>query len=217
MGGYFGSIKVEEGICTITDSSIEKNRNTGTFKINDDCLAIIVLGYPEAINFCDKYLKKHNTEKDVEKILRGATDDFLKDYSEYKGKPFSIAITSFIRPYVPFYYGIWINENGLRAEELTLACIFSLPHQDLGEYLTEKVFSKHMSLDEASELLTYVSQQCLDIIPTSTSLEMTLLTKKGIKKLNDEELHEKFQKAEKTDQKMKMIFSDFFIDIGDAK
>lgn len=211
MPNFYASVRVNDGIVIVTDSENEENRQTATIRINDNTIAIIVFNLQTSLDFCNRFLQSYIEERNSEKIIKETAENLAKYYAESNERRFSIVLASFSKSKLPFYFAFWIDNTGIHAEELLSVSIFSSAHQDLGQYLVMKVFSKHMTLEEATNLTSYVTQQCYDTTFSTGLLEMTILSHNNTQKFTDDEFRKKFQLSEKIDQNLKKIFSDFFV------
>lgn len=209
MTGFAGLIATANGITIITDSSVDGNRTTGTYKINDNVIAIIFYGLNRGLEFCNKFLK--DSKGNVHDIFKKSTDSLNLHKKEYQDEPFSIILCSYFQG-LPAYLGVWLDDQkDPKGGPLPETTYFSQEHEDISKYLISKVYSQHMSLEESINLMSYVTLQCMRIFPIGYKFEITTISNKGIKTFTDGEMNDAFQKMEKLDNKLKKIFSDFFI------
>lgn len=208
MAGFAGYIATLDSIVMVTDSKLDVERTTTTHKINDHITALIFYGIPSAIDFCDKFLKK--SEGNINTIVEIAKTEFTKNFTKYLTDPFSLILMSY-HENSPVYYGLWIDENKPMMAPPATVLLFSQQHNDLAKYLINKVYSPHMSIEDSTNLIAYVTLQCSRSFPIGFRFEITTVSVKGVKQFTDGEVRDLFQKMEKTDVKLKKIFSDFFI------
>lgn len=211
MTDFAGIFRTIDGIVTITDSKDDPNRSTGTIRINDNTLAIIFRGLKGATEFIEKYIKP-SSNKNIEEILQNANNAFEQHHNDYKKDDFSFIIAGFVRYRQTILYGLWYTDGNPSPKVLTDIYIFPQSQQDLIQYLTSKVYSEHMLLEEILQIVGYVTLQCIKIFPEiGWEFELNTISEKKIKTLSEQETRDVFHKSEKIDHKLKKVFSDFFL------
>ncbi len=218
MAGFALLIRSIDGIVLISDAEGSIDQTTGVYQINDNAVALIFLGLENVKKFCEESFKDIAHDDDVSKIIDTAKTAFEKSYENYKGTDFSFVIVSCPKPRVSFFYGLWIDRNGgLQSTEVLESHFFSKNHEDLIQYLVSKSYTKEMSLEELLNLSGFVTLQCMKIFSIGYDLDFFTVSPTKLKKLSDGEIKELIHKQEKLDNKLKKIFSDFFLDVGEKQ
>lgn len=211
MTDFAGILRSIDSVVTITDTSDDPKRSTCTYKINDKVTAIIFRGIDGAIQFCDTYVKPHQT-LDAEKLITRASGEFNSHHNEFQNSDFSLILVAFVGTRNPVIFGLWFDQNGHHAQLMLDYVIVSTVQDDLVKYIVSKVYSSHMLIGELQRLMGYVVLQCIKIFPNiGYNFEITTFTDEHVKTLTSGETKDLFHKAEKIDHKLKKIFGDFFI------
>ncbi len=111
----------------------------------------------------------------------------------------------------PFYSlmfdGQKINDLVYPAENKVL---FSI-NNDLWAYLTSKVYSNHMSLEKAVNLMGYITAQYSKIFSLGKYVNLITISKDGLNYLDIERIKNIMSNAEEVDVYICKYFCDFFM------
>lgn len=218
MTGFVASLQSRNCIIVIVDDETNANKISGVYKINERNIAIILFEYKTAIEFCNEHLKKFSANGNFTDIIKEANDALAKTYKKYVGKPFSIVFASLdSNDFDSSYYAIWIQDGKPKGIPIDLAGVYSTLCQDLCQYIISKTYSKYMPLNETIDLMGYVLLQCNKVLKIENSVNMIILSQKGIEKVETEKLNDIISKAESIDNALKKDFSDFFITTKEKK
>jgi hypothetical protein len=82
---------------------------------------------------------------------------------------------------------------------------------DLGMYLSNKVYSKHMSLVKTVNLIGYIAAQYNKIFDIAKYVNIATLSPNGFRQLAHTEIEKVMSNAEQVDLEMRKYFCDFFV------
>ena len=210
MPEYVFLIRTSDGVVAIADKNDSRNQITGIIGINKNTIALVFSGLQSFKKFRDNYFKDITDDDDIIKICNVANDAFKNQDDGFEQTDLSFTIISFIKDQGPLIYG-FDYKNKLCNEEIYKKYFSSDTHQDIVQYLVNKVYSEHMLIDELTKLSSFVILQCIKIFQIGTDLDFVTLSKKETKWLSTEEIKEQLHIQEKVDHKLKKIFSDFFL------
>ena len=205
-------IRTYDGIVAIADKEKSHNQSTGIIKINKNTVGIVFKGLDGAKNFCNEFTSKITDSDDITKICKTAIKEFNLHQKEYQEADFSITLMSYMKPRRTIFYGFWFDGNGAHTGNISGAHVFSKMHGNLIRYLINKVYSRHMLVDELSNLSSFVTLQCVKMFSIGLEFDYVTLSDKEVKWLTDGEIKDQFYKQEKVDHKLLKSFSDFFLD-----
>jgi hypothetical protein len=118
------------------------------------------------------------------------------------------------RPYYALMFdGQQINDIVYPADNKVL---FSI-NNDLGVYLTYKVYSNHMSLDKAVNLMGYITAQYNKILSIGKYVSIITISKDGLSYLDANRIRSVMSKAEEVDVDIRKNCCDFFMTEGFCK
>lgn len=214
MAKFLATINSRYGLVTITDSEKDPERSSGTIQIDEHCFVVAFFGIESAIDFVNKYMLPHKNS-DFENLIEKTTSAFNQHYEDYLKQPFSVLVCTYVNK-KPIYHAYWIaGKNDHHSERQVRIAYFVNKIEDLAEYLRNKVYSEHMSLEELKNLAAFITVQSIKVFAYVTdfgsNFDVTTLSEKGIKRLSEGEINELFSKQDQIDHKLKKIFSDFFI------
>ena len=205
-------IRTYDGIVAIADKEKSHNQSTGIIKINKNTVGIVFKGLDGAKKFYNELTSKITDSDDFAKICTTAVDEFNLHQKEYREADLSIILISHMKPRRTIFYGFWFDDDGAHTGNISGAHAFSKIHENLLQYLINKVYSNHMLVDELSNLSSFATLQCVKIFPIGLEFDYVTLSDKEVKWLTDGEIKDQFYKQEKVDHKLLKLFSDFFLD-----
>ncbi len=218
MANLLVTISSLYGIITITDTEHDPNQSTATYQINDNCIAVVFFGHKHVKNFIENYVEAIKSS-DFEKLIKEVSKAFDLHYKDYeKSGGFSALFMTYANN-SPIYHAFWFDQEGHHNMRLPKAkpSYFIRDVEDLSNYLTSKVYSYHMSLEEITNLAVFIALQCMKIFGYDFNFDVTSVSEDGIKKLTNQEIKSLFYNQEIIDHKLKMSFSDFFIRGSEVK
>ena len=212
MGIFVGGLQVNDGIVLVSDVVTSEKNEPNIFKINAHNVALLAEDYKSGNDFCEKYLKKfENTDWKFTEIVKHINET-LSASNDFNGIPIGLAILGYDEdfkscPIVGFLY------DGKTPNKLDLSkgpSVFSTENT-LANYLTSKIYSEFMSMEDAMNLMAYISMQYNMILHTGKGISMATITKNGFKKIDESEIQKIIRICEKADLNLKKDFSDFFL------
>jgi len=212
LAGFASILRTYDSIVIIADKEKSYNQSTGIIKIKKNSVAVVFRNLDGTKKFCNDWVKDISDEDDIAKICKTAINAFEANKVEYQELDFSMVIASFVNPRRTVFYGFWFDEEGAHHEDLPDRHFFSKTHEDLAQYLVNKVYSEHMLVDELSKLSSFVTLQCIKIFSIGVDFDFVTLSNKGIKWLTDGEVKDQLFAQEKIDHKLIKSFSGFFLD-----
>lgn len=215
MNELLGAIRSHSGIVIISDSNSDPTQKTAIFQINDTSVAAVFRGKDAVKDFLDKHIlpKKPQTIQETLDVINTKLNEHV---NEYASSDFSFFVASYEHGEA-IYFGFWFIDGKIKTSLVTTLSHFIATVEDLAVYITTKVYSEHMTLEELKNLMAFVTLQCIKVFGMNSLIDVTTISKEGVKKLSEGEIQERLSSQDRVDHKLKKIFSDFFIKEGISK
>ena len=208
MSEILGAIASHDGVVIISNNEDDVVQGT-VFKINQNSVATVVRGKVEVKEFLDKYIIP-KTPKTVLDVIDLIQKEIQIHSAEYAKSNISFIITGYENSKVT-YFTIWFENENLQLHKIGKVFYFITGIEDLATYIISKVFSEQMSIDELKNLMGFVTLQCIKVFDSSSSVNITTISKDGVKEMSKGEVKDLLSTQDKIDHKLKKIFSDFFV------
>jgi hypothetical protein len=214
MESFVGVLRVNDATIVSTDVMTEDTLSPNLFSINKFNLAVLLGDLGAGTSFCQKYLKSFESlEGGFDQIINEARESLEKNVSDYSKKLMTISFIGYEtdfreRPYYVLRFdGQRINYNVYPADNKLL---FSI-NNDLAAYIISKVYSSHMSLDKAVNLMGYISAQYNRIFSTGKYFSLITISKDGLSWLDRDRIKSVMSKAEEIDVSIRKHCCNFFM------
>ncbi len=209
MAGILGAIRSHNGIVIVSDSQTDPLQSTAVFEINSKCVAAVFRERKTVRQFLDKYIipKKLETVTDVITLIN---EQLTKHSEEYVKSNFSFFITGYENGR-SVYYSIWFENKKINFMEIDKISHFINTIEDLAIYIISKVFSEQLNIEELKNLTIFVTLQCIKVFGLDSFFDITTIDENGVKKLSEGEVKDRLSLQDKKDNKLKKLFSDFFV------
>lgn len=212
MNEILGAIRSHNGIVIISDSDSDPTQKTSVFQINDTSVAAVFRGKNTVKDFLDKHILP-NKPKTIQKLLDMINTKLNEHIKEYAPSNFSFFVASYEHGEA-VYFGFWFDNGEIKTSLITTLAHFINTVEDLAVYITTKVYSEHMTLEELKNLIIFISLQCIKVFSMNSLIDVTTISKDGVRKLSAGEIEDKLSLQDHIDHKLKKIFSDFFVKEG---
>ncbi len=209
MYEILGAIASHNGVVIVSNDKDDDVQDTVVFKINQNSVAAVVRGKVKVKEFLDKYIipKTPKTTQDTITLIQKEIQIHSAEYAKSN-------ISFFIAGYENNkggYFAIWFENEKLYSRVIPKFSHFIYFMEDLTTYIISKVFSEQMSIDELKNLMGFVTLQCIKVFGLNSSVNITTISKDGIKEMSKGEVKDLLSTQDKIDHKLKKIFSDFFV------
>lgn len=216
MSNFVGVLRTNEGTVISSDINNLSSNQTDIDQINalkiNKWNVTVINGDPKTAKlFCKKLLLSIKDGGQFDKIIAEAKQLLKREASKYQTKLNEITFVGYEYNFSerPFYA---LTSTGEEVENINedRKSFFSI-NNDLGAFLSNKVYSKHMSLERAINLLAYITAQYDKIVDIGKDFVLITITKNGYHRLGVDEAKKIMANAELIHQNMRKLCYDFFI------
>lgn len=214
MGSFVGVLRVNEATVICADVITEAAQPPNLFRINRFNVALILDDLEAGTSLCEKYLKRFESiDGGFDEIIDEVRQSLEKNVSDYHEKLMTICFVGYESDFRERqYYALKFDGQRITANPYPSDNkILFLPIYDLGAYLAIKVYSNHMSLDKAVDLMGYIASQYNKIFNIQKYVSIATITKDGFNQLDIDRIRNVRSKAEEVDLDIRKTCCDFFI------
>lgn len=217
MGLFFGILSFENGFVLISDIMPDRADASSVIKINERIVIALANDLEYGKKFCEEYIIDSVKETDgITEIIALANNAFQRLSKEYVGKILTLHFAGYNSGFQQkLFHSILFNGSEIiynSPAPSNQKTLFTF-EVNLGTFIVNRAYSNYMSVQDAINLMGYVSTQYRILYPDDIgrSFTMFVVSESGVRSLSDEEIQEVLDTCEKMDMKIRRDCSDFFL------
>lgn len=217
MGLFFGVLSFENGFVIVTDIMPNSLNASHIIQVNPHNVIALANDIDFGTKFCEQYITGLIKENDgIYEIVDLANKAFTNLDKKYQGKILTIHFFGYDSKlqekisHSIMYDGKKVIYNSPAPVQQKTMFTFEV---NLGTFIVNKVYSNYMSVQDAINLMAYVSTQYRILYPEviGKSINMLVISEAGMQILTEKEVKDVLNNSEKIDMQIRKDCFNFFL------